>query len=94
MYLIRLRFADRSEAPPLLDAHKQWIDRGFADGVFLLVGNLEPAAGGAILAHGESRDAVAARVSADPFVAQGVVEAEISEITPTRTTPDLAFLKG
>jgi len=92
MFIITLRFADKAKAPPLMDGHNAWIRRGFDDGVFLLVGGLAPSAGGAIIAHGVSREAVEARVQDDPFVAEGVVTAEILEIAPGRTDERLTFL--
>lgn len=94
MFAITLRFADKSKAPPLMEAHNAWINRGFDDGVFLLTGSLQPAAGGMILAHGESREAIEARVHADPFVAEGVVRAEILAVAPGRTDARLSFLKA
>lgn len=93
MFVITLRFADKTKAPQLMDGHNAWIKRGFDDGVFLLVGGLQPNAGGAVLAHNASRAEIEARVQEDPFVAEGVVQAEIVEITPGRTDERLAFLK-
>ncbi|MDQ0504144.1 YciI family protein [Xanthobacter agilis] len=94
MFVITLRFADKTKAPPLMDGHNAWIKRGFDDGVFLLVGSLQPNAGGAILAHNASRSEIDVRVQDDPFVAQGVVSAEILDVTPGRTDDRLAFLKA
>lgn len=94
MFIAALTFADKSKAPPLMDAHNAWIRQGFDDGVFLLVGGLAPGAGGAVVAHNTSREAFEARVQADPFVAEGVVTAQIIEIAPGRTDERLAFLKG
>ncbi len=48
-------------------------------------GSIRPAAGGAILAHGESRADHDARIAADPFVIEGIVTAETYEIDPKRT---------
>lgn len=93
MFVVILRFADKSKAPPLMEAHNAWIRQGFEDGVFVLVGSLQPAAGGAILAYGLSRAEVEQRVGEDPFVARGVVDPEILEIEPARTVEHLAFLK-
>ncbi len=75
-----------------MDGHNAWIKRGFDDGVFLLVGKLQPDAGGAILTSNEEREALEARVADDPFVAEGVVTAEVLEITPAKTDPRLQFL--
>jgi uncharacterized protein YciI len=94
MFVITLRFADKTNAPPLMDGHNAWIKRGFDDGVFLLVGSLQPNAGGAILAHNASRSEIDARVQDDPFVAEGVVSAKILDVTPGRTDDRLAFLKA
>jgi uncharacterized protein YciI len=93
MFVIILRFADKTKASPLMAGHNAWIKRGFDDGVFLLVGSLQPNAGGAILAHNASLPEIEARVQDDPFVAQGVVSAEIIEMTPGLTDDRLAFLK-
>ncbi len=93
MFVITLRFADKTKAPQFMDGHNAWIKRGFDDGVFLLVGSLQPNAGGAILAHRASPEEIEARVQDDPFVAQGVVSAAILAIAPGRTDERLAFLK-
>ncbi|MCA1440409.1 hypothetical protein I6F07_09325 [Ensifer sp. IC4062] len=94
MFVTFLKFAEnRSAAPEFMAAHNDWIARGFANGVFLCVGSLQPAAGGAIIAHAESRDAYDARIAADPFVVQGVVTAETYEIDPKRTVPALDVAK-
>ena len=93
MFMISLKFAaNKADAPAHMDAHNEWIQQGFDDGVFLLVGSLQPGLGGAILAQHESREAIENRVSADPFVIAGVVSAEIAEITPAKTDPRLDFL--
>ncbi|WP_072572543.1 YciI family protein [Granulibacter bethesdensis] len=94
MFVINLRFADKTKAPKFMDGHNAWIKRGFDDGVFLLVGSLQPNAGGTIVAHNAPAAEIEARVQDDPFVIEGVVEAEILAISPTRTDERLAFLKA
>lgn len=95
MFVVTLRFSkNKSAAGSHMDGHKAWIKQGFDDGVFILVGSLQPEGGGGILAHNTSREALETRVSADPFVAEGVVSAEITEIAPNRTDPRLDFLSG
>lgn len=95
MFVTFLSFAEnRAAAPDFMAAHNEWIARGFADGVFHSVGTLQPEAGGAILAHGESRAAHDARIAADPFVVQGIVTAQTHEIDARRTAPALDFLKA
>ena len=95
MFVVLLRFAaNKAGAAQHMAGHNDWLRQGFDDGVFTLAGSLQPSAGGAIVAHGLSHDDLRARVEADPFVAQGVVSAEILEITPSRTDVRLAFLKA
>ena len=93
MFVVLLKFsANRARAGALMQGHKDWLQRGFDDGVFLLSGNLQPGLGGAILAHDTSRAALQHRLAADPFVAENVVSAEIVEITPARTDERLRFI--
>jgi uncharacterized protein YciI len=93
MYIVFLRFAEqRHLAGPLMEAHNAWVQRGLDQGVFLLVGSLKPGLGGAVLAHGCSRDQLERRLAEDPFVAEGVVRAELHEVAPARAEARLAFL--
>lgn len=93
MFIVFLRFAaQKARAAQFMEEHKLWIQQGLSDGVFLLVGSLQPQAGGAILAQGLSAEALQARVQQDPFVVHEVVRAEIHELTPSRADDRLAFL--
>ena len=93
MFVVLLEFsANKARAGQFMDGHKDWIRRGFEDGVFLLVGGLQPNAGGGIVAHNTSRSDLQDRVNDDPFVAENVVSARILEIVPSRTDERLEFL--
>jgi uncharacterized protein YciI len=93
MFVVLLRFSsDRSRAGALMKGHQAWIKRGLDDDVFLLVGSLQPGVGGGIVAHNTSLSSLRDRVARDPFVAEGVVDAEILEITPSMADARLAFL--
>lgn len=93
MYIVLLRFAaNKSQAPHHMAGHQAWIRQGIDDGVFLLVGGIQPGQGGAVLAHDTTRDDLQARVAADPFVVHEIVSAEIIEVAPNLTDPRLAFL--
>jgi uncharacterized protein YciI len=95
LFLVLLRFAgNKAAAADRLAAHNAWIQRGFDDGAFLMVGNIQPGVGGAILAHGGARSDLEHRVAEDPFVAERVVIPEIIEITPNMTHERLRFLKA
>lgn len=93
MFIVFLKFSDnRGNAGEFMDGHNAWIKSGIDDNVFLLVGSLQPGLGGAIVAHNTSRADLENRVSADPFVAENIVTAELHEITPALTDARLNFL--
>ena len=93
MFVILLRLSEnKSKAGEYMDAHNQWIKQGFEDGVFLLVGSLQPDLGGSVMAHNTSLPELQQRVNSDPFVAENVVSAEILEITPAKADERLQFL--
>jgi uncharacterized protein YciI len=95
MFIILLKFAtNKANAGQFLDGHKAWIKQGFADGIFLMAGSLQPNQGGAVMAHNISREDLETRVKQDPFIAENVVSAEILEITPNMTDDKLKFLQG
>jgi uncharacterized protein YciI len=94
MFIVLLKFSgNKNQAGQFMEGHKEWIKRGFDDGVFLLVGSLQPNLGGGIVAHNTSLSDLQSRVNDDPFVAENVVNAEILEIAPSRTEQRLEFLR-
>jgi uncharacterized protein YciI len=93
MFIVLLKFSDnKSKASNFMKAHTEWIERGFDDGVFLLVGSLQPNLGGGIMAGNTSLSDLQSRVNTDPFVVEKVVNAEILEIAPSRADARLNFL--
>jgi uncharacterized protein YciI len=93
VFIVFLRFsANKHRAGELMAGHNQWIASGLADGVFLLVGSLQPRVGGALIAHDATRKALEERLQTDPFVAHDVVTVELFEISPAMSDPRLAFL--
>ena len=93
MFIVLLKFsANKGQASQFMESHKEWIKRGFDDGVFLLVGSLQPDSGGGIVTHNTSLPDLQSRVNGDPFVAENVVNAEILEITPSKADDRLKFL--
>ena len=93
MFIVLLKFSDnKAQAGEFMDGHNAWIQRGFEDGVFLLVGGIQPSAGGGIVAHKTSINELEIRVNEDPFVANNVVSAEIIEISAAKADERLQFL--
>ena len=93
MFVVFLKFGpNKANAGKLMDGHKAWLQQGFDDGVFLVVGSLKPEAGGGIVAYNTTMEELERRVNLDPFVAEKVVTAEIWEIDPARSDARLDFL--
>lgn len=93
MFIVLLRFSqNKKNAPAFMDAHKAWINQGIEEGVFRLVGSLQPNQGGCLLVTESSRDALERRIAADPFVAENIVTAEILEVEPNYVDSALSAL--
>ena len=93
MFVVLLKFAgNKGKAGQFMERHKAWLQRGFDDGIFLLSGSLQPSLGGALMAHNSSMPDLQERVNSDPFVVEGVVSAEILEISPSRVDDRLKSL--
>lgn len=93
MFIVNLRFSEnKSQASAFMEAHNQWVTKGFEDGVFLMVGSIKPGLGGSVIAHGVSRSDLEDRVSDDPFVAENIVSPEILEIELKKVDERLNFL--
>ena len=93
MFIAFLKFStNKHHAANLMAGHNDWIKSGLADGVFLLVGSLQPGLGGAIVAHHTTRAELEIRLQDDPFVAHDVVTVDLFEISPAKSDPRLAFL--
>ena len=93
MFIVLLRYADNKHlAGQFRQEHVQWIKQGIDDGVFLMAGGLPPERGGSVFAHGLTLEALEARLEADPYIAEGVVQPEIIEFSPALAEPRLQFL--
>lgn len=66
-----------------LPAHRDFLERQYASGCFLLSGRKEPRTGGVILAHAACVGALRSLLEDDPFWAHGIAEYEIVQFLPT-----------
>lgn len=93
MFVILLKFTEnKSKAGAHMDGHNQWIKKGFDDGVFILVGSLQPNLGGSIIAFNTSQTDLQNRLNADPFVIENIVKVDVLEIDPKKVDERLNFL--
>lgn len=66
MFVIQLRFStNRANAGQFMDGHNAWLKDGFAKGIFLLAGTIQPKLGGAIFAHNSTIEQIQAFVKED-----------------------------
>jgi uncharacterized protein YciI len=78
-----------------LAAHREFIGKHTAAGIFIVSGRRVPRTGGVILAQGVTREDLLEILRQDPFHRLGVARHEVIEFTPTMTLPSLApFLES
>jgi uncharacterized protein YciI len=75
-----------------LPAHREFLHRNYAAGVFLLSGPKEPRTGGVILANLDSREELQAVLDGDPFHQHDVAEYTVTRFTATMAAPSLQWL--
>jgi uncharacterized protein YciI len=92
MFIVLLRLSDASEVVTHLPGHREWLDQGFDDGVFVLTGGISDAGGGVVLATNLTLDDLTDRLAVDPFVVHGVVTPDIVAVDVTIHDPRLAFI--
>ncbi len=88
MYVIHLRYTrPLNEIDDALDAHRVFLDRYFAAGVFVMAGPKVPRDGGVIVASGIERERLDAILAEDPFAEHRLVQYDIVEFQATRLAP-------
>jgi hypothetical protein len=92
VFIILMHLVDGSKAPAHVDGHKDWIRQGFADGLLFYVGGRRGGGGNAMIANGGTPEELRSRVDQNPFVANGVVTAEIIELDTTMSDPRMGFM--
>jgi uncharacterized protein YciI len=68
------------------DAHINWLQKAFDDGVFIAAGRKVPRTGGLLLSQAD-RATLDASLAKDPFYTNGVAEFEIMEFHAGRVAP-------
>ena len=93
MFIISLTYhKPLEEVDAHLNAHVEFLKSNYAKGFFLASGRKTPRTGGIILARAVNRAEIESIIACDPFAIHDVATYEITEFTPSMTSPDLAFL--
>lgn len=95
MFLLNVTFL----VPPAmlaahLPAHGSWVERQFADGLFLCAGPKRNGSGGAILVTSLARADLQALIAQDPLVRAAVAEYQIIDFDCQFAAPAHASLRG
>ncbi|MFF0427035.1 YciI family protein [Streptomyces sp. NPDC004520] len=91
MFVLELTYtAPVERVDALMDAHIEWLDAQYAEGVFLASGRKNPRDGGIILAAGVDRAEIERITAADPFSVGGVCAYRITEFYATKTADGIA----
>lgn len=67
---------------PLIEAHFEFLNKYYANGLFVVSGRKEPRTGGIIIVKNESRDYVETIIKEDPFYRENVADYQITEFVP------------
>jgi uncharacterized protein YciI len=88
MYVVSLTYQASLDAiDNALEAHRQFLDRHFAAGIFIAAGPKVPREGGVILASAIERERLDAILASDPFAVQGLASYTVIEFKATRMGP-------
>ena len=90
MFVILMNYVKPlAEIDANLEAHRRFLEEGYAAGYLLASGPRLPRTGGIILAHAAGMEELLDFLSKDPFNKAGVAQYEILEFTPVKSDPRL-----
>lgn len=93
MFIVSLTYT--CEMPQIdkhLEAHIHYLDKYYAEGIFIVSGRKVPRTGGVILAKACNRRELEQILDEDPFKIHHLADYEVTEFIPTKSTPELACL--
>ena len=95
MFVILLNFIKPLvEVDQFVGEHREFLERYYVSGHFLLSGRKEPRTGGVILAKAETRAEIENIILNDPFNREKIAEYEIVEFLPSMTATYLSELSA
>ena len=86
MYLLLSRYVKPlDEVERHLPAHREFLERHYSSGLFIVSGPLEPRTGGVIVTGDIDRNRILEILQEDPFYREGVSEYDIIEFRVTKS---------
>ncbi|MER9295505.1 YciI family protein [Mesorhizobium sp. M0621] len=93
MFVVSLNYkVPVTEIDQLQAAHVEWLKACYADGIFVASGPKKPRTGGIIIAQCP-REALDARLAADPFAKAGAADYDVTEFLARMTAAGLEQFK-
>jgi uncharacterized protein YciI len=94
MFIVTLTYLKPvEEIDALMKGHIDWLNQGFADGLFIASGRRVPRTGGVILARSGDEAGLRAFLARDPFAIHAAARCDLVEFTPSTTAPGAEVLK-
>ena len=94
MYILNLRYIKPLEnIDALLQEHIKFLEKYYAEGIFIASGRKVPRTGGVILAKNVDLEELKKAINEDPFKREGVAEYEIIQFIPTMMADGYEILK-
>lgn len=85
MFLLLSRYVKSTEEiDRVLPAHREFLDRYYKSGLFIVSGPQEPRVGGVIVTADVPREVIDAALAEDPFIRESISEYEIIEFRITK----------
>ena len=95
MFIVTLTYLKPVEdVDALMPGHIEWLDKGYADGLFVASGRRIPRTGGVIVARSGDERALLDFLAADPFAVHGAARFDVVEFAATKTAPGAEILKS
>lgn len=92
MWLLILTYlVDNDRIDELIPAHREFLDRHYADGTFLVSGPQVPRTGGAIVARRVDRATIDKIIAEDPFTVHGAARYDVIEVDAVRTADGIVL---
>ncbi|WP_413664507.1 YciI family protein [Microbulbifer sp. CNSA002] len=93
MFIVSLTYIKPlEEVNKFIPEHLEFLNEYYELGYFQLSGRKEPRTGGVILVTIGSRSALEKVLKQDPFYREGLANYEVTQIIPTKSSPELEFL--
>lgn len=95
MFIVELTYkVDLKDIDDAMKAHMAFLNEHYAAGTFVMSGRKVPRDGGIIIAQAESRAAIEALMSKDPFCQRGLAEFRVIEFRLSQRAADIPTRLG